>query len=504
MKPVLTPAEMADADRRTIEAGTPSLDLMERAGAAVARAAIRLAGGAYGKRFLVVCGKGNNAGDGFVAARKLTHAGGFPVIVNVTDPGELSGDAKANYERLGPARKVAHTAPAFERELARADVVIDALFGTGLKGRIEGDAASMIQSINRSGKPVVAVDIPSGVNGETGTAEGPAVWADLTVTMAALKTGIAIPPGCIQAGEIEIADIGIDRSMLQSLVALTDSADVAALLAARPPDAHKRSVGTVLVVAGSVGMSGAAALTALGALRAGAGLVTVATASSVAVEIDQRILEGTVLPLPETGNGTIEPSAVAAVVERARNMDVVAIGPGLSTNQETVEFVHKLLAAIENPVVIDADGLNALGGSLDLIAGREPPTLITPHPGEMGRLLGISTKEVQAERLRLTNDTAKRTGAAVLLKGHRTIIASPDGQTRINPTGGPALATGGSGDVLTGVSAAILASTNDAFAAGWAGAWIHGRAGDLLSRTVGERGVIAGDVADWIPEAINQ
>jgi NAD(P)H-hydrate epimerase len=491
---VLTPEQMAAADRATIAAGTPSLTLMERAGVAVARNAVRAIGGAYGRRVLVLAGKGNNGGDGLVAARHLATWGAFPVVVFPDDPATLKGDARTNLQRLRNVRRLRFNDAGFARELRRADVVVDALYGTGFKGTLAGPPARCVTAVNGSGLPVVAVDIPSGVDGITGRVEGPAIRATTTVTMAALKLGIVFFPGSEYAGTVEVADIGIATPAFPQVIGVPEAADVARVLGRRPRDAHKRSVGTAMIVAGSSGMPGAAALAATGALRSGAGLVTMATGASVAAQIHGRVLEATTLPLPETTRGTLAAPSLELLLQKARTVDAVAIGPGLSTHPETVDVVRKAVATLENPLVADADALNALAGDPGSLEARGAPTVITPHPGELGRLLGMSTAAIQADRLGAARRAAERFQSAVVLKGYRSIVADPAGPTVIITTGGPALATGGTGDVLTGVIVAILAGGAEPFTAAWAASWLHGRAGDVLEQLVGARGTVAGDL----------
>lgn len=508
MRTVLTPQQMAEADRATIDAGTASLALMERAGLAVARAAVRLAGGPYGRRVLILCGKGNNAGDGLVAARVLAGWGCFPVVVCLDDPSSLSGDARANWRRLRGVRHLRFDAASFGRELAAADLVVDAIVGTGFRGMLSGVAAQAVAAVNDSGRPVLAVDIPSGVDGATGAVEGPAVRATVTVTMAVAKLGLILYPGSDYAGRVEAADIGIATPQPPAVAGIPEAADVARVLGRRPLDAHKRSVGTVMVVAGSAQMPGAAGLAIRAALRAGAGLVTLASVAAVAEEVHPGAFEATTLHLPATAAGTIAADALERILDRAATVDAVAVGPGLTTQAETADLVRALAGALELPLVLDADGLNALAADPAILAARTAPTIVTPHPGEASRLLGISSSEVQAGRLEAARTLSARLNAEVVLKGYRSLVASPGGRTQVITTGGPALASGGTGDVLTGVTVALLAAitvaggragtpagaSGDPYAAAWAASWIHGRAGDLLGQRCGVRGVLAGDL----------
>lgn len=482
---VLSPQQMAEADKAAIEAGTPVVQLMERAGGAVARAALELAGGAYGKRIVIVCGKGNNGGDGYVTARRLAAAGAFPVVVPLAEPEPLGSIRSVGIDKL-------------ERELSRADVAVDAMVGTGFHGKLEGSMATAAALLNDSGLPIVAVDIPSGVNGETGGIESAAVHATMTVTMGAPKTGLVLMPGAEYAGRIEVADIGVPLDQAEPELLWVTPEDVAAPLPERGYEADKRSVGTVMVIAGSVGMGGAAVLVARGALRAGAGLVSVAAPRSIATGLHQTLAEGTTIPLPETEAGSISPEAQPIVIERSAKFDCVALGPGLSTDPETFEFVRKAVLEIEVPMVIDADGINAFKGDPAALASRTAPTVLTPHARELARLLGTEETGLAAVR-----EAARRTGAVVLLKGYRTLIADPAGTVWVVTSGGPVLATGGTGDVLTGVIAAFTAAMGGGgAAAAWAGAWVHGRAGELLEARMGDRGVVAGDVAGAIPEVL--
>lgn len=496
---------MADADQATIAAGTPSLTLMERAGAAVAQAAVACTGGIFARRVVVLCGKGNNGGDGLVAARRLAALGARPVVVFLEDPAGLRGDPQANLARLAgtSVRQLAYDPQALDAELARCDVVVDALVGTGFRGSLTGNAAAAVEAVNASGAPVVAADIPSGVDGATGRVDGPAIRARVTVTMAAAKLGLVLHPGSGCAGRVEVADIGIATPGPPAVTGLPDRDDVAAVLGRRPLDSHKRSVGTVLIVAGSVGMTGAAALAAKSALRCGAGLVTVATVTSMAKGVDLAVLEATTLALPETVYGTLAPAAADLVLKRAETVDAVAIGPGLSTHPETVQAVRAMVAGLHKPLVVDADGLNALAGDPAILAHRGAPTVITPHPGELSRLLGTTTRAIQADRLAAAAKAADLLQCVVVLKGYRSIVAAPGGRMVVVTTGGPALATGGTGDVLTGATVTLLAGGAEPFAAAWAASWLHGRAGDVLGGRMGNRGVVAGDLPAALAEVIH-
>ncbi|HEX2266618.1 MAG TPA: NAD(P)H-hydrate dehydratase [Actinomycetota bacterium] len=502
MLPILTPAESAHLDRESADRGVTVDELMENAGREVARRVVKLVGGAYGHRALVVCGKGNNGGDGWVVARYLDRWG-MGVSVVMAEPSTLRGAAGANFGRFaGRGGRWREFSPHLvERELARADVVVDALFGTGFRGRPEGHLAHIIRSINRASAPVVAVDIPSGVEGETGAVRGDAVEARLTVALGTLKPGLVFHPGAAHAGTIEVADIGFPADLVRTDLWLLEATDVAAELEPREAESHKRSVGVVLVVAGSRDMTGAAALTAKAAYRAGAGLVTLAAPPSVLSTVQPSIPDLTFLPLPATEDGTISRDAWPVLRERIQSFDAVAIGPGLSTNPSTSSFVRTMVA--ESPVrfVLDADGLNAFAGRSGLLADRASDAILTPHAGEFGRLTGLSAKEVVEDRVGHARKAAAEFRCAVLLKGSRTVVADPNGTTFVNPTGGSYLATGGTGDVLTGAIAGFIAGGLAPVRAGAMAAYVHGVAGQLAAERQGE-GTIASDVLFHLGEAL--
>lgn len=504
MKPVLTPAEAGALDRGSQARGIPAATLMENAGREVASAAVRLAGGAYGRRAVVVCGKGNNGGDGLVAARYLD-AWGLRVTAVLLEPGEdLREPAATNLSRLAHTGVRVRTFPdgRLTRELARADVVVDAVFGTGFRGVPEDAFAEAIEAMNDAGAPVVSVDIPSGVSGETGAVEGEAVRAGITVTFGAAKPGVVLLPGAELAGVVEVAEVGFPPDLIRSDLSLVEAADVAAWLPRRALETHKRAAGYAVVIGGSRFMTGAASLMARAAYRAGAGLVAVAVPEGILPVVQGAVREAVFVPLPETERGTVAGASerLTRVLEEA---DAVAIGPGMTTDPETAAWVRELVASSQVPVVLDADGLNAFAGRAAELAERTSDLVLTPHAGEFGRLAGVSAGDVEADRIGLVRTLAAQTRAVVLLKGTRTLVASPDGRVRINPTGGPFLASGGTGDVLTGAIAALLARGLAPDDAASAAAYVHGVAGALAADAHGD-GTTAGDVLDRLPEAIQE
>jgi hydroxyethylthiazole kinase-like uncharacterized protein yjeF len=502
MRFVLTPAEAAELDRATQERGVSADTLMEAAGSEVADAALRLVGGAYGRRAVVVCGKGNNGGDGLVAARYLDRAGVRTTALLLDDA--FSGPAASNLDRLETTsvRRRPWSRDALERDLERADVAIDAIFGTGFRGTPAGPYAEAIEALAVSSVPLVAVDIPSGVHGETGAVEGPAVWADLTVTFGAPKPGLVLLPGATYAGMVEVEPIGFPDDLIRSDLVLVETEDVAAMLPPRVPDTHKRSAGYAVVVGGSRLMTGAVALAGAAAYRAGAGLVAVAVPEGILPVTQGAVREAVFVGLPETDAGTAAGGA-ARLDEVLGQASSLAVGPGMTTDERTAGWIRELVRSSEVPVVLDADGLNAFAGRAEDLADRKADLILTPHAGEFARVAGVSTGEVAADRVRHVRELAARTSATVLLKGSRTLIASPDGTVRINPTGGPFLATGGTGDVLTGVIAALLARGCSPLDAGSAAAFVHGVAGGLAGR---ERGVgtTASDVLERVPQAMRE
>ena len=509
---ITTAEEMRAIDRATTERfGVHPLTLMENAGSAVSRFILERYPEA--NRVTVVCGKGNNGGDGFVVARKLHRAGRVVEVLLLASRAELKGDALSMFERL-PLRPVEVSTPQelhaeSSRSLANCDLVVDAILGTGFRPPVTGLYAEAIAAMNHSGKPVVAVDIPSGADSDSTkpqSGEGIA-RADAIVTFTAPRPADIF--GNLTRGPVVVAPIGSPPEAIVSSLNLevTTPRDFAPLLAPRPRDSNKGMYGHVLIVGGSFGKSGAAAMAGMAALRAGAGLSTVATPARVLTSVASFAAELMTEPLAETPAGSIAQAAAASgrFLELTKPMTVVAIGPGIGRHPETVEFVHEAVHQTQVPLVIDADGLNAFTGETNLLDGRKRPLVLTPHPGEMSRLAGISIKAVQADRLNVARSFARQHHLVLVLKGDRTIIALPDGRAWVNPTGNPGMATGGTGDILTGMTAGVIAQMpNDYARAAVAAVYLHGLAGDVARERMGEHSLTATDLLDALPEAFHR
>jgi NAD(P)H-hydrate epimerase len=410
----------------------------------------------------------------------------------------IAGEMRGRLERETGVRVRPLEPSGMRRQLERADAAVDAIAGTGLHGAPDASWASAIDALNDSGRPIVAVDIPSGVDGATGAAPGAAIRAELTVTFGAAKIGTALLPGAELAGAIRVVDIGFDDDAMAATAWLTEPGDVAAVLPARPLDGHKKMSGTLVVVAGSRAMTGAARLVARAAMRAGAGYVVVALPASILPVVQAGLTEAVFLALPETDAGSIAPEAVDAVVSAAGDAHAVAIGPGLSRHAATASFVREVVRTSPAPLVVDADALNAFAADATSLADRKADAVLTPHGGELARLLG---REPSTDRLADARGLAEQTRAVALVKGTRTVVVEPGGTARVNPTGSTALATAGTGDVLTGTIGGLLARGVEPFAAAWAGAYLHGLAGLAAAGRAGD-GTVAVDVADRLPDAI--
>ena len=500
---------MRALDRHTIDKlGVPGDVLMESAGRAVVAEVLEwLADLPSDAEVCVVCGGGNNGGDGLVVARHLALLGVPVRVILLADPERLRGDAAKNLER---ARAIGLSLLASDLALPSCGVVVDAVFGTGLSRPVSGPAGDAIHAINRhrSSLPdgrirVVSVDLPSGLDSDTGQPQGEAVRADATVCIALPKLGLALEPGRSLAGRVRIARIGI----AETAPGLHHDAELWSPLAAgralpeRPPDGHKGHFGHVLIVAGSAGKTGAAALAATAAGRSGAGLVTLGCPASLNAILEVKCTEAMTAPLADTAEGGLAAAAEHAVLALASERDVVALGPGVGRSEETQALVRALVRRVSVPLVIDADGLFPFAENLAALKARKAPTILTPHPGEAARLLGRSAGAVNRDRVGTARELAALTGSVVVLKGAATVTAEPGGRVVVNPTGGSALATGGTGDVLTGVVAGFLAQGQTPLEGAAAAAYLHGASSDRLALRIGGAGLLAADVAHELPAA---
>jgi NAD(P)H-hydrate epimerase len=507
---IVTAAEMREIDRVTSERfGVPSLRLMENAGTAVAD--FILENYPDCKRVCVICGKGNNGGDGFVAARKLHEAGREVAVLLLADPAELHGDAGEMFKRLGLAPEVAKNHEEFAAATSRlgdAELLIDAILGTGFRPPVSGLYAGAIAAMNATDLPLVAVDIPSGADADVmGSQVGAVARADAIVTFSAPRPAHVF--GDLTDGPIVVAPIGSPDEAITSTLQLNliTAQEITSLLGPRPRDANKGSFGHVLVIGGSLGKAGAAAMAGMAVLRTGAGLSTVATPKSVLATVAGFHPEIMTEPCEETEAGTISLRALeyAHIDNLVKGKTVLAIGPGISRHTETSEFVRTVVEKYPTPIVLDADGLNAFDGAADKLNGKGRALVITPHPGEMARLTGRSIPEVQRDRIGIARAFAREHEVIVVLKGHRTLIAQPDGEVWVNTTGNPGMATGGTGDVLTGMVAGMMAQNpQHVMDAVRAAVHLHGLAGDVACETTGEQSLVATDLIKAMPEAFRR
>lgn len=508
MQIVLTAAQMAKVDRTTIDdVKIPGVVLMENAGQGVVREIVELLEDAHGKTILVFCGKGNNGGDGYVIARHLHNFGAEVSVFLAGKKDAIKGDAKINLTILENMGMDVHEISSIEQiqEFHRVDLVVDALLGTGVTGPVTGFFGELIEAMNSYDAPIVAVDLPSGMETDTGAVHGACVDADLTVTMAHLKAGLLFSPAQDFAGDIVIADIGVPPEIslkLHENIFLVENEDIRFRLPERQLNAHKTNVGKVVVFAGSVGMTGAASLSSMASLQIGAGLTKLGIPASLNPILEQKLTEVMTVPLAETSGQSISIKAKDQVAGLLHWADILAVGPGLSTHEETVEFVEWLLQSVKKPMVLDADGLNALAGNTTLIENYAGPLVLTPHPGEFARLIGTSISDIEKNRFAILRDLSQRWGKVIVLKGGPTVIAAPDGKIFINSTGNPGMATGGSGDVLTGIIAGLLAQHLPAIDAALVGVYVHGLAGDIAADTLTEMAMIAGDISEFLPMSL--
>ena len=502
LEPLPDASEQRALDEWAIkELGIPGLELMERAGSGLAKL---VSDRAPQGPIAIVCGKGNNGGDGYVAARVLREQGRSVRVLTLVDPGELRGDAQANFERLpGPPPD-----PFAPERLKGAAGIVDAILGTGFSGTPREPAASAIEAINAPGDTegrqaveVIACDVPSGVNGSTGEVEGAAVRATATATFHAGKPGLWIAPGKDHAGEVRTVDIGIPQGGPSGPSIGLINADVVDAIPRRGRESTKFAAGSVLVCGGSTGLTGAPSMASESAMRAGAGYVTALVPGSLNAIFEVRLLEVMTVPLPDEG-GSLTTEALEVVIERCQRADALVLGPGFGRQEAALELARRIAREAPVPLLLDADGLNAHAGSVKTLAEREAAAVLTPHAGELARLLETNSGAVAARRLESVRGAASTAASVVLLKGDDTLVASPDGRVAVSRGGASALATAGTGDVLSGVIGAFLAKRMDAFEAACAGVFVHARCGQLAARDKGPEGVIASDVIERLPAAL--
>lgn len=505
----VTAEEMAEMDRTAIEVvGIPGIVLMENAGRGATEVMNRYFPELGGKRVAVLAGGGNNGGDGFVIARHLWQQSVELSVYCLKKRKSYQGDAKINLaitEKLGvPVKEYtdSESLPGLKEELTKADLLVDAILGTGLTDSVRGFYREVIDMVNQLGGPVLAVDLPSGLSATSGLPLGTCIQATVTATFGLPKVGQLVTPGCTFVGHLEIVDIGLPRSVTEAPEPprmWLEADDLAGMIHPRSAASHKGSFGHVLVVGGSVGKTGAGALAGLGAARAGAGLVTVAVPTSLHGIMEVKLTEVMTEPLAETADQTVALEALPRLRKLLEDKQALALGPGISVHEETAQVVLKLVESSPCPIVVDADGVNGLVDNLDVLARARAPVILTPHPGEMGRLLKRSAAEVQNERLDLTQTFSQEYGVTLVLKGARTLISSSEGRLAINSTGNPGLASGGTGDVLTGLIAGFVAQGLSPFDASCMGVYCHGKAADRLARRWGEQGMLAMDLLPEIP-----
>jgi NAD(P)H-hydrate epimerase len=509
---VVTAESMRLLELRTMEEfGITGLSLMERAGKGCVEAIIERFVVGPNPRAVILAGKGNNGGDGFVIAHLLGEQGWRVTTFVLSRPDEIRGDARTNLDLLHDISVLfindAGELGSHAGEVNGATVIIDALFGTGLKSPVEGVFAEAVGMVNSAERPVVSVDIPSGIDASNGRVQGCAVQAELTVTFALAKLGHILYPGAEYTGELKVVEIGIPREITDEVEGyeFIDAPFAGWLLKRRSRCAHKGDGGHCLIVAGSTGKTGAAAMTAYGAVRSGAGLVTMAVPASLNAILEAKTTEVMTIPLPDNGSGFLSGDARKTIEEALPGKAVVAIGPGISWQAGTARLIRELSVSITLPMVIDADGLNAISEDPDLLLKKRSSVMIlTPHPGEMSRLTRLSIPQVEADRIGVASGFAVEYGVWLILKGARTVIAAPDGSVAINGSGNPGMASGGMGDVLTGVLAALIAQGYDPSAACRLGVFIHGLAADLVAAEKGEIGISAVDVQERLPYAIKE
>ncbi len=511
---VTTAEQMQGLDRAAInDFGIPGIVLMENAGRGAVEAITREYGALAGKLVSIFAGPGNNGGDGLVIARHLHQQGARPHVFLLTEPEKLLGDAATNLVIVQKLSIPIHLILSqddlnnLEDQLGRSRFVIDAIFGTGLTREVTGHFAEVIKRINMFSCPVVAVDIPSGLNSDNGQPLGQCVQADLTVTFGLAKVGLVVQPGARYVGKLEVVDIGIPQEAVQQIgvgMEVLDKQELVPWIPARQATDHKGTFGHLLILAGSAGKTGAAILSALGALRSGIGLVTLCVPHDLNAIFESSLLEAMTVPLPNSFQ-VLSVNDFELVARSMEGKEAVVVGPGLGTAQETAELVIKVYREAPQPLLVDADGLNILAQEQTVLQNPPAPRILTPHPGEMARLIGGTAKDVQASRHKVAAEFAREKGVFVVLKGANTVIASPEGRVAVNPTGNAGMATGGMGDVLSGLIGSLLAQGLSPWQAACLGVYVHGLAGDNLAAATGIGfGYLAGDLANELPLAFQE
>lgn len=503
---VSTVQEMRDLDRGAIENfGIEALLLMENAAIAVYDVIMKEFG-VKGKRFAIFCGPGNNGGDGLAVARKILSSGGTPSVFLLCRSEDYKGVARQNYEilkRLEVKIEEVSAVCQFSSEVAQCDAIVDAILGTGITREIEGFYREVIEFINSAGKPVFSVDIPSGINGNTGEVMGAAVRADFTITFGLPKVGNILYPGFEHCGKLYVSHISFPPSHYLKEEIQTEIG-MPFPLPPRSREGHKGTFGQALFIAGARSYLGAPYFAALSFLKAGGGYSRLATPGSIAPFIANKGSEIVFLPQKETDEGTMAVESAPEILPIANMMDIVTIGPGLSLQSETQDLVRSLVPEIKAPLIVDGDGITAIGKDVDLIKKRKEATILTPHPGEMSRITGMGVREILKDRIDILRSTATDLRCIIILKGAHTLVGFPDGRVSINMTGNPGMGSAGSGDVLTGTIAAMYCLGLDIEKAAVTGVFVHGLSGDIAAAVKGEDGITAQDILDYLPEAVRQ
>ena len=508
---VATAEEMQELDRKAIETyRIPGIVLMENAGRGAADMISNSFPEIHKKKIAIIAGKGNNGGDGFVIARYLLNQGIYVRVYLLTDPKGLRGDAETNFSIFHRMKGEVISVPSskdyikVKKDLEKFDILVDGIFGTGLDAEVRGYYREVIDHLNTLQRPIVAIDIPSGLDANTGKPLGTAIRASLTITFGLPKIGHLIPPGLDYVGKkVKVIDIGIPKKLVEEEkipTYLLEKEEIQKCLSIpRNPDTHKGDYGHLLVIAGSVGKTGAAAMACQAALRMGAGLVTLAIPKSLNAILEMKLTEVMTEPLPETPKQTLSLRAFSAIVRLCENKRAVIIGPGLGTLKETQSLILKLIRTLDLPIILDADGLTALATQPKTLPIKNRSLILTPHPGEMARLIRSQVKEVLEDRVGLSRNFSQSQHVHLILKGHPTLITTPKGEVYINPTGNPGMASGGTGDVLTGMIGGLVCQGFDILSSLQIAVYLHGMAGDEGAQEMGEKSLIATDIIEKIP-----